>query len=147
MNQSFASSSLKFAHCVEGIISDHKKALDYINQTKTLLFTDSGSHGSLSLWWKVIASNFSQYLEDNLNLEMSPKELDAALENITSSKNSILMAILQSHLVSRATCVVVIGGGTFQRLTLNMYAINHKGHECYFFRNSVCTPMYINTIV
>ena len=147
MNQSIASSPFKFAHCMEGIISDHKKALDHIKGTKTLLFTDSGSHGSLSLWWKVIASNFSQYLEDNLNLEMSPKELDAALENITSSKDTTLLAILQSHLVARATCVVMIGGGTFQGLTLNMHAINHKGHECYFFRNSVCTPMYINTIV
>ena len=145
MDQSISSSPLKFSHCMEGIISDHRAALDHMNGNKTLLFTDSGSHGSLSLWWKAIASNFSQYLEDNLNLEMSPTELDAALEDITSSKDSVLMAIIQSHLVARATCVVVIGGGTFQRLTLNMYAIYHKGQECYFHRNSLCTPMYIDT--
>ena len=147
INQSIPSSSLKFSNCMKGIMSDHKKALDHINGTKTLLFTDSGSHGSLSLWWKVISRNFSQYLEDNLNLELSPKDVDTALEDITRSKDSVLLAILQSHLVARATCVVVIGGGTFQLLTLNMYASYHKGNECYYFRNPLCTPMYLNTIV
>ena len=124
-------------------MSDHKKALNHINGTKTLLFTDSGSHGSQSLSRKAVPKNFSVHLQANLKLELIVKQLDSALEDITSSKDSVLMALLQSHLVDRATCVVIVGGGTFQALTISMYANRHKWHECYFLRNSECMPKYL----
>ena len=143
LNRSIISSSPKNSFCMEGIMSDYKKALNRINGTKTLLFTDSGSHGSQSLSWKAVPKNFSMHLQSNLKLELIGKQLDSALEDITISKDSVLMALLQSHLVARATCVVIVGGGSFQALTISMYANRHKWHECYFLRNSECMPMYL----
>ena len=67
---------------------------------KTLLFTDSGSHESQSLSWKAVPKNFSMHLQANLKLELIGKQLDSAPEDITSSKDSVLMALLQSHLVA-----------------------------------------------
>ena len=84
------------------------------------------------------------HLQSNLKLELIGKQLDSALENITISKDSMLMALLQSHLVTRATCIVIVGGGSFQALTLSMYAKIHKWHECYFFKTpSACLCIYI----
>ena len=143
--QSIISSSPQRSSCMEGILSDHKKALDHINGTKTLLFTDSGNHGSRSLYRTKAAEKFFQYLQKNLELELSIALLDSAFENITQSKDSVLIALLQSVVVARATCVVMVGGGTFQKMTLGMYAHSHKGHECYFFRNSECISMYLNS--
>ena len=55
----------------------------------------------------------------------------------------MFIALLQSFVVARASCVVMVGGGTFQKLTLCMYAHSHKGHECYFFRKFECISVYL----
>ena len=144
--QSVSLSSLKFSKCTESIMSDYMSALDRINGTKTLLFTDDGPYGSQSLSGKIIANNLSYYLQDNLKPELSPRELDSALVNMIKSNGSVIIALLQSLIVSRATCTIMIGGGTFQYMTMSMYAQNHRGHECYYFRTSNCRLSYIPTV-
>ena len=137
--------SPKFNNCMEGITSDYKRALDYMNGTKTLVFTDSGIYGSRSRK-KDNVDRYSQYLQDHLDPELSLKQMDSALEDITRSNDSVLMAFVQSSLAARANCVLFLGGGSFHRLTLSTYAYNHRGHECYYFRNKDCTPQYIETV-
>ena len=134
--------SPKFEDCMERITSDYKRALDRINGTKTLVFTDSGKYGSHSMRRDNV-DRYSMYLQDHLDLELSLEQMDSALEDITRSKNSALMAYFQSGLAARANCVLFLGAGSFQRLTLGNYAYNHRGHECYYFRNEHCTPQYI----
>ena len=147
LEKSVLTSPHKLNKCAEGIMSDYNKALDQIKGTKTLLCTDTGNHGSRSLSWHVVARNLSLYLQDNLNLELSPKELDSALEKITKSDDSMLIAMLQSLIATRATCIVVVGGGVFQSMTMNTYAQRHEGHECYYFRSCDCNPHYISTVL
>ena len=137
--------SPKFEDCMEGITSDYKKALDRMNGTRTLIFTDSGKYGSHSMRRNKV-DRYSQYLLDHLDPELSLEQMDSALQDITRSKDSALMAFFQSGLAARANCVLFLGAGSFQRLTLGMFANNHRGHECYYFRNEDCTPQYIKTV-
>ena len=137
--------STEFEDCIKEITSDYKKALDRMNGTKTLVFTDSGKYGSHSMK-KDNVDRYSQYLLDHLDPELSLEQMDSSFEDITGSKDSTLMAFFQSSLAARANCVLFLGGGSFQRLTLGNYAYNHRGQECYYFRSRDCTPQYIKIV-
>ncbi len=118
---------------IRAILSDHQSLIEEHNISRTLFFSDVGKHGSLQ-WSPDSAKSFSGYVYDQLDVNFTPDEMDAALEGITGSKDSVQIALLQRLIVARATCVVLAGGGTFQAQTLIRYLIAHKGQECYKFR-------------
>lgn len=128
--------------CVNRILSDWKKLVQQYNVSRTLFFTDSAKHGSLS-WNSNSARSFSDYIHDTLHLDLSLHEVNSIFENLTGSKDSTQMAVL--HL-AHAKCVVVVGGGSFQVQTVSMYSHNHRGQECYSIRNSTCDNVYISRV-
>ena len=134
--------------CIKYIMEDHEKALSVANAKRTLFFTDNAVHGSYSWEHKPerlsAARSFSHYLEEALKPFYSNNEVNMLLESVTNSNDSVLITLLQSALVARADAVVLLGGGSFQLQTLNMYAHNHVGHEQYFFRDSFCRRRYIH---
>ena len=141
----FAKSTLpKFNNtsCIQDIVGDRNGAAELSNSSTTLYFTDFGEHGS-SAWsykWrtKSSAKNFSKHLEEALNPTYTSVELNSHLESITKSKDSILIAMLQSLLAARAEVLLLVGGGSFQSQTLSMYLRAHKSHRYYKQRNSLC---------
>ena len=134
------SGSLDNSSCASGILSDWRSMAERNNITKTLLFSDTGKHGSISGWRNaVIARQFVQYIQDTMHLYVTPDKMNLFLEQITGSRNSVQIALLHQQLVAHATCVVMVGGGTFQGHTLNQYAHLHRGHECYSFKLGECT--------
>ncbi len=123
--------------CASDIISDWKKMVTKSNLSKTLFVSDIGSHGSMR-WSNSLALKFSRYIEDMFQPELTLSDINSILEKITGSKDSVQIAVLQQQLVAHATCVLVVGGGTFQGQTFNMYAHNHKGRECYTVKDEAC---------
>lgn len=124
--------------CIQNILSDWKEIRERKNLSATLLFSDIGSYGSMR-WNRPSALNFSQYIQNTLPLAWSPNDVNSAFVNMTSSKDAVQMAILEQQLVTHATCVVIVGGGSFHSQTFNLYAHNHIGRECYTFRGQSCS--------
>ena len=145
MNRSIISTQPEGNSCIGEIILDWKKIVADHNLTQTLFFTDVGKFGSLT-WNSESANNFSQYLEDLLKLKMTLNEVNSALTEITGSTDRVQIALLHRLLVAHSECVIIIGGGTFQMQTLNMYAHLHVGRECYSVRNLHCVPQYIRHV-
>ena len=133
------SGSLEKNSCANGILSDWKSMAEQNNITKTLLFSDTGKHGSTGWQSAGTAGRFAKYIQDTAHVYVTPDKMNSILEQITGSKNSVQIALLHQQLVAHATCVVMVGGGTFQAQTLNQYAQLHKGHECYSFKLGECT--------
>ena len=138
----FTISKFNEISCIRDIVGDHNRAVELSNSSTTLYFTDFGEHGS-SAWsykWrtKSSAKNFSKHLEVALNPTYTSVELNSHLESITKSKDSILIAMLQSLLAARAEVLILVGGGSFQSQTLSMYLHAHKSHRYYKQRNSLC---------
>ena len=147
MKQSMLSIPLQNNSCFQGIISDWKEAKEGRNITQTLFFSDIGKHGSVERGRKYAdATRFSTGVHDAVNVHLSLDKMNSILEKITGSQNSVQIAILHQQLVAHATCVVVVGGGSFQAQTLYMYAHLHKGKECYVVRDGDCEKQYITQI-
>ena len=132
--------------CASNIISDWKEMATKKNIHKTLFFSDIGRHGSYGWRKDPTASRFSRHIHDALNLEFSLDKINSIFEKMTRSKDSVQIALLQRELVTRASCVVVVGGGIFQAQALNMYFHKHRGHECYSYRDKQCQSSYIKRI-
>lgn len=131
--------------CANRILSDWKKMVEGRNITQTLFFTDTGFHGRPG-WKNLNATAFSQYIHDGLNLALSLNKLNSVLEGMIGSKDSIQIAAFHQQLVARASCVIMVGGGSFQTYALHMYAHLHKGRECYLYRSRQCNNLYIQRI-
>ena len=73
--------------------------------------------------------------------------MNTYLEKMADSKDSVVLAVLTRHIVARATCMMTVGGGLFQRQTLNMFAHNHKEEDlCYSVRDEFCKSQYIHKV-
>lgn len=132
--------------CARNVISDVKKLMARKNIDKVLFFSDIGRHGSFGWRKDRTASRFSAHIHNALDLEFSLDEVNSIFENMTKSKDSVQIALLQRQLVTHATCIVVVGGGIFQAQALNMYFHKHRGHECYSYRDEQCRSTFIERI-
>ena len=133
--------------CINDIVRDHKEALRQTNATRTLYFTDLGPHGSSSWWNKnnmLLAVSFSQFIESAINPLYSTAEIDDQMELVTKSNDSILIALLQSAIATKAEALVMVGEGAFHSLILNFHAHGHVGNERHFIRNSQCSRKYLH---
>ena len=141
-NQSVFSVPPERNTCAGGILSDWRDLSRERHINKTLFFSDIGAHGSLR-WSNSDAASFSKYIHDSVRVSLTLDEVNSVLEEMTGSEDSVTIAVLQQQLVARATCVVVVGGGTFQ---MNMYAHGHRGRECSAVRNFQCSRAYISHV-
>lgn len=131
--------------CANDILYDWKNLTGDNNITKTLLFSDVGKHGSMG-WYSSAASRFSQHLRNAVHVHLTGDKMNSILEGFTHSKNSVQVALLHQQLVIRATCVIIVGGGTFQMQTLNQYAHLHRNHMCYSLRSGACKSCHITRV-
>ena len=132
--------------CVDRIRADWNSMKKSRNISKTLVLADVGSHGSKT-WSSANAKRFTKHIESVVHSELTFDGVNAILEKITSSRNSVQIAVLNRQIVAHARCVVFVGGGAFQMQTASMYAHYHRGQECYSIRNSACDSRYISQVL
>ena len=144
LSNSIISSPQAWNKCMTTVLSDWKNVLANTTNLKTLFFTDASAHGSTTLNNKQ-AIRFSRELEHSLHLEHHLSEVNQYLERTSGSKNSVFIASLHRDIIARAKCVIMVGGGVFQQMTLHTFAYIHRGEElCYSFRKGTCESLFID---
>ncbi len=98
LHKAFVTSNITENICLKYISSDNDKAKALGQASTTILFSDSGNHGSGSLHTnKSKVSTFTEHVVQSIKPLHSSDELDIILEKITKSKDSLLIALLQSQ--------------------------------------------------
>ena len=80
-----------------------------------------------------MSSDLSGFFDSVYGTKMSLQSWEASFEAVSSSKDAGYIALLQKVIVSRAQCVLFVGGGAFQRHALNLYRqlnVQQKNVEC-----------------
>ena len=131
--------------CAQAIVSDWKEMADKNNITKTLVLSDIGNHGS-ARWHSDQALTFSKYIQKTVGTEHTVDKINSVFEKWTKSNDSVQIAILHQQLVARASCAILVGGGSFHMLTLNLHLHNHKGEECVAVRGWSCSKGYVSWV-
>ncbi len=139
LHKAFVTSKKTENICLINISSDNNKAKAHGQASITIVFSDLGSHGSGSLHkTHVRAPIFTKRVVELIKPLYSPVKLDSVLEKITKSKDSLLIALLQSTIAANARGLLLVGGGSFQMMTLNRYMEISGGTDNYYFRNRTC---------
>ena len=112
---------------------------------KTLVLSDIGEHGS-ARWHSPLALSFSEYIQSTVKTEHRIDEINRAFEELTGSQDSVQIALLHQQLVARATGAILVGGGTFHMMTLNMHLHHHRGEECVALRTETCDKRYVGEV-
>ena len=131
--------------CAQAIVSDWKEMADKNNITKTLVLSDIGNHGSAG-WYSDQALTFSKYIQKTVGTQHTVDKINSVFEKWTKSTDSVQIAVLHQQLVARASCAILVGGGSFHTLTLNLHLHNHKGEECVAFRGWSCSKGYVSWV-
>ena len=131
--------------CAQAIVSDWRKMAEEKGIKKTLVLSDIGEHGS-ARWHSPLALSFSEYTQSTVKTEHRIDEINRAFEELTGSQDSVQIAILHQQLVARATGAILVGGGTFHMMTLNMHLHHHRGEECVALRTETCDKRYVGEV-
>ncbi len=104
------------------------KSVKHIPQV--FLSIDIGKYGSDSFKKKNYFGHLSDmeaFVEKLQGMKLG--EWETTFESVTHSKDSGYIAMLQLVLVTKADCIVFVGGGTFQRHALHMYQELHPNES------------------
>ena len=142
LKRSILSTPSKVNSCIGGILSDWEEMRNSTNATKSLFFSDAGKYGSVTLH-KPSASSFSKEVYNKMRSHLAVDDVNSVLKGMTNSSDSVQIAILHQQLAARASCVILIGYGSFQAHTLSIHAHLHRGKECYVLRGGNCKKKYV----
>lgn len=116
-----------------------KKTLSHLNQLrtdtgieKTFLSIDIGKYGSSSFFKKKYYHHLPEMMEfvKKVHTErMAMSDIEHTLEHVSRTTDSGYIASLQQLIVTRAKCILFMGGGSFQRHALHMYQELHPQRE------------------
>ena len=145
LKKSILSESYGENKCLHDFLSDWNSTREKHRINQTLFFSDVGNKGSMK-WNNQAAYNFSRYVQDTLRPKLTTDKINTILENSTGSGDRVHIAVVSREIVARATCVIMVGGGSFQLQTASVYALYHRGEECYSFRGKTCGNHYLSTV-
>ena len=117
-----------------------QQIIEYGNNTKTetgiettFLSIDIGKYGSNSFYKTGDESNlheeFGKFTRQLYGESFSITKWESTFEDVSHSTNAGYIAQLQMAIVTGASCVIFVGGGTFQRHALNLYQMLHANEE------------------
>jgi len=64
--------------------------------------------------------------------------------NISRTSNPGYIALLQKTIGTRAKCLLLVGGGTFQQHVIRLYQQMHIGRLCYIQLDEFCSQKVYN---
>ena len=122
--------------CLEETISQwtHYKKLTQLNQT--FLSIDIGRYGSKKYRSSLepeLKMAFEKFFQKLFGMSSSIREWEKRFELIAGNKDAGYIGLLQKAIVTRAKCILFVGGGAFQRHALYLYKQMHPApqHQCY----------------
>lgn len=108
------------------------------NLTTTFVAMDVGTYGSRTLTsdrkyrheYKPHLPLFERFFKEVYGPQFSIRKWESRFESVAHSHDSGYIGSLQRTLVSKASCVVFTGGGSFQKNAKYMYEKIHKKNQC-----------------
>ena len=139
----------KVRNCLSEVLDEYNNFLGSHRDTKTVLALDIGRYGS-GVWSQMLRQNnisdeyFSKVVEEihqfvrQVNLDYN--DWEESFETVTGGNvDRGYIGMLQSVIASKTDCVIRMGGGHYQLLTLELFFKNHpnKVQQCV---REVCVP-------
>ena len=132
--------------CFQKIIqywTDTKKEANITN--KTFLSIDIGKYGSNSFQTTGdetdLKTEFKNFVANLYGGALTVHDWEHTFEEVTGTNESGYIALVQKVVVSKAKCVIFVGGGSFQTHAHNLYTKNHPTPASQCVRVvSECTP-------
>ncbi len=92
------------------------------NMSRTFLSIDMGKYGSRSFKQNTsVLQEFNDFFRGVYGNKWSIKEWERSFEDIGDTSDSGYVALLQKMIVTRAKCILFVGGGSFQKHALALY--------------------------
>ena len=131
--------------CIEKTLSQLEQLRAETGIESTFLSTDVGKYGSSSFSKKKYYNHFhelTQFVQRVYKDRMVLADVEHTLEQVSRTRDSGYIASLQQLIVTRARCILFMGGGSFQRHTLHMYQDLHprKADQCVHVVESCTSP-------
>ena len=140
------SSRRKRKVCLQEMMSDYHKMADRLNTSTVLVFTDSGSHGSATMRnffsfrdFFGVRKAFSKEVARRINPFINLESIGETLTKLTHSSDPVLLTLIESTVASNSEGLLLVGGGSFQMMTLNKYMENRQYKNLHYkFRQHDC---------
>jgi len=99
----------------------------------TFLSIDIGKYGSISFDRKKYYGHLKEMMDFVTQVyggKLAVHEWEKTFERVAHSTDSGYIAMLQQVIVTRAKCILFVGGGTFQRHAYNLYRQLNPENQC-----------------
>ena len=112
-------------YCLKQTLERWRSIVTKTGLNRTFLAIDIGKYGSNSFKSTGDSSNlgdeFHNFFGALYNDHLTISGWEESFEDIAQTKDAGYIALLQKMVVTRATCVIFVGGGSFQKHALNLY--------------------------
>ena len=106
-------------YCLNHTLNQWRNVVSENGPMKTFLSIDVGRYGSSSL--RNVSKDFKPFFHSLFGEEWSIFEWEKSFEEVGKTTDTGYIALLQKIIVTRATCVLFVGGGSFQKHALALY--------------------------
>ena len=121
--------------CLQTTLHEVLKLKKLNHLEESFLSIDYGKYGTKK--WRTkrdvdIADSLEHFLGNLYRRKLSLGDWESSFENVTSHRDAGYVALLQKVVVTRARCILFVGGGAFQRHALHLYRQleANRNHEC-----------------
>ena len=118
--------------CLEATLAQWKAFREETHLEKTFLSIDIGKYGSSKFRYHLapeLAEKFAEFINTIFDGSMARKEWEKTFETVSHFKDAGYIGLLQKVIVTRAKCILFVGGGAFQRHALHLYKQLHPNPE------------------
>lgn len=130
---SLLTSHKSVAYCLKDTLFNFQQFKKDAHLDSAFLAIDVGKYGSKK-WRKGADSDITNgvmhLFHGVYGTDTSISEWEEGFESVSGTKDAGYIGLLQKAIVTRAQCVLFVGGGAFQRHALYMYKNLHHGSVC-----------------
>ena len=118
--------------CFSKLLEVWKEMQNESGSNTTFLAGDVGNFGSDSIHSDKLTEIFKNVFKDLYGPRFSFEDWEDSFQTVASTKDSGYIGVLQQVLAAQAKCIILMGGGSFQKHALDLYkqAHPHKQDQC-----------------
>lgn len=123
-------------YCLDETLNQWRKFKPSSKVDQTFLSIDIGRYGSKKYRSGLpteLGIAFNKFFQTLFGTSLTQKEWEKRFELVAGTRDAGYIALLQKVLVTRAKCILFVGGGAFQRHALYLYKTLHPDpkDQCY----------------
>ena len=143
MEKSMLSVHVKNAlqYCLTETLNEWRKLRESSSLQTSFLAADMGSHGTLISVTSQESdrAHFEDFVQQIYGGSTTVQEWERTFEEVAGTTDSGYIGLMQKLIVARSKCVVLMGGGSFQRHTLRLFRKRNPTNRCIKIVDK-CTP-------